>query len=305
ELVTMATQVFLGNAQQFGQTRIGEALALEAIHQVAVDSCQTEGLDLLFVLDQVFDLHQEPRIDHVHGEDFFDRHASTECIRDVPDTLGARHGQFALEHAHAFRVAQVQLRVQTAHADFKAAQGFLQGFLESPADGHDFANRLHLGSQACIGFRELLEGEARQLGNHVVDGRLEGRRSLAAGDFVLQFVEGVTDGQLGCDASDRETCRFRSQGRGTRYTRVHLDHNHAASVRADAELDVGAAGFNADLTQYRQRGVTHDLVFLVGQRLGWRNSDGVAGVDAHRIEVFDGADDDAVVLFVADHFHLV
>ncbi len=28
-------------------------------------------------------------------------------------------------------------------------------------------------------------------------------------------------------------------------------------------------------------------------------------MDAHRVEVFDGADDDAVVVFITNHFHLV
>ena len=78
------------------------------------------------------------------------RHAGAESVRHVPDTLGARHGQFALEHAHAFRVAQVELLVQTANADFQTAQGFLQGFLESTADGHDFTDRLHLSGQARV-----------------------------------------------------------------------------------------------------------------------------------------------------------
>ena len=54
----------------------------------------------------------------------------------------------------------------------------------------------------------------------------------------------------------------------------------------------------------RDRAVAHDLVFLVGQRQGRGDGDAVAGVHAHRIDVFDGADDDAVVRRVADHFHL-
>src|SRR5690606_27897462 len=49
----------------------------------------------------------------------------------------------------------------------------------------------------------------------------------------------------------------------------------------------------------------HDLVFLIGQGLRRGDGDGVAGVHAHRVEVLDGADDDAVVLLVADHLHLV
>src|SRR5207253_744032 len=57
--------------------------------------------------------------------------------------------------------------------------------------------------------------------------------------------------------------------------------------------------------QYRQGGITQDLVFLVGQGLSWRNSDRVTGVHAHRVKVFDRADDDAVVLLIADNLHFV
>ena len=181
----------------------------------------------------------------------------------------------------------------------------MQGFLESPADSHDFTHRFHLCGQTGVSLGELLESEARQLGHNVVDGRLEGRRCGATGDFVLQLVQGVTDRQLGSDTRNREAGGFRCQRRRTRYTRVHFDHDHTAGVRADAELNVGTAGFNADLTQYRQGGVTHDLVFLVRQGLCRSNGDRVTGVHAHRVEVFDRANDDAVVFFVADNLHLV
>ena len=61
------------------------------------------------------------------------------------------------------------------------------------------------------------------------------------------------------------------------------------------ELDVGAAGLDADLADDREGGVAHQLVFLVGQGLGGRHRDRVAGVHAHRVEVLDRADDDHVV----------
>jgi hypothetical protein len=76
------------------------------------------------------------------------------------------------------------------------------------------------------------------------------------------------------------------------------------SCRADRELHVRAAGIDADLAQHRHRGVAHDLVFLVGQRLRRCDGNRVAGVHAHRVEVLDRADDDAVVLAVAHHLHL-
>src|SRR5512136_794339 len=44
--------------------------------------------------------------------------------------------------------------------------------------------------------------------------------------------------------------------------------------------------------------VAQHLVLLVGERLGRGHGDRVAGVDAHRVEVLDRADDDEVVLRV-------
>ena len=75
-------------------------------------------------------------------------------------------------------------------------------------------------------------------------------------------------------------------------------------VRVDGELDVRAAGLDADLADDRHGGVAHPLVFLVGQRLGRGDGDRVAGVDAHRVEVLDRADDDDVVGPVAHHLQL-
>ena len=155
------------------------------------------------------------------------------------------------------------------------------------------------------GAGEFLERKARNLGDDVVDGRLERGRRRAAGDVVGDFIQRVADRELGGDLGDRKAGRLGGQRRGARHPRVHLDHDHAAVGRVEAELDVGAAGLDADLAQHRQRGVAHDLVFLVGQGQRRRDGDGIAGMHAHRIEVLDRADDDAVVVFVADHLHLV
>ena len=46
------------------------------------------------------------------------------------------------------------------------------------------------------------------------------------------------------------------------------------------------------------------LVFLVGQRQRRGHRDRIAGVDAHRIDILNRADDDAVVGLVADNLHL-
>jgi hypothetical protein len=194
--------------------------------------------------------------------------------------------------------------VEAVDAGFQPAQGLLQRLLEGAADGHHLAHRLHLGGQTVVGLRELLEGEARHLGNDVVDRRFERGRRGAAGDLIAQFVQGEAHCQLGRHLGNGKASRLRGQRRGARDARIHLDDDHAAIGRIDGELHVGAAGVDADLAQHGDRGVAHDLVFLVRQRLRRRHGDGVAGVHAHRIEVFDGADDDAVVLAIADNLHL-
>ena len=195
--------------------------------------------------------------------------------------------------------------IKTNGLGFQTTQCFLYGFLEVTADGHHFTHGLHLGGQHRIRFSKLLEVEARDLGNHVIDGRLEGSRGLATGDLILQLIQGVTHRQLGGHLGDREAGGLGSQRRGTAHPRVHLDHHHATVVRVDAELHVGTTGFHANFTQHRQRGVAHDLQLFIGERLRRRHGDGVTGMHAHGVKVLDGTDDDAVVLFVTDHFHLV
>ena len=47
------------------------------------------------------------------------------------------------------------------------------------------------------------------------------------------------------------------------------------------------------------------MKLAIGQSLGWGDGDAVAGVNSHRIEVFDGADDDAVIGVIAHDLHFV
>src|SRR6185312_13927263 len=73
----------------------------------------------------------------------------------------------------------------------------------------------------------------------------------------------------------------------------------------NAELDIRSTGLDANLANYAYGGVAHALVFTVSKRLRRRHGNGVARVNAHRIKVLDGADDDDVVPQVAHHLKLV
>ena len=70
-------------------------------------------------------------------------------------------------------------------------------------------------------------------------------------------------------------------------------------------MDVRAAGFDADCPNDRERSVAHNLEFLVCERLNRRNRDRIACMNTHGIEVFDGANDHAVVFAITHDFHLV
>ena len=74
-------------------------------------------------------------------------------------------------------------------------------------------------------------------------------------------------------------------------------------MRIKSELDVAAA-FHAQGANDLERRTAEHLVLLVAQRLRGREDDGVAGVDAHRIQVFHVADGDAVVGAVAHYLVL-
>ena len=175
--------------------------------------------------------------------------------------------------------------------------------MDRAPDGHGFAHRFHRGGQFGPGPGEFLEGKAGDLGDDIVDGRLEAGGGHA-GDVVVQLVQRIADGQFCGDFGDRKAGGLGGQRGRARHAGVHLDHHHAAVDGVDRPLHVGPAGFHPDLAQHGNGAVAHDLVFLVGQRQGGRDGDRVPRMDAHRIDVLDGTDDDGVIRAVADHLHL-
>src|SRR5208282_3346115 len=187
-----------------------------------------------------------------------------------------------------------------ALAGIEGADSLLQRFFECAADGHHFAYGFHLRAQRFVGAGKFFELPLRNLDNHVVERGLEAGGSLAR-DVVRNLIERIADGKLGGDFRDGETGRLRCQRGRTRDARVHLDDYHAPGRGIDRELDIRSTGLDADLADYGNRRIAHHLVLAVGERLRRGDGDGVAGMHAHGIEVFDRADDDDVVSRVAHH----
>ncbi len=296
---------------QLGKALVGKAHGLEAT-EGAGRSRQAFRANFGFGFHQPADFRHEPGVDAAGAVDQLIARAEADRLRDLEQPIGCRRAERGADRGLVVGVVDAfcgveafdRHLVEAGEAGLERAQRFLQGFLEGAADRHRFADRLHRRGQHRRRAGEFLEGKARDFRDDIVDGRLERRRRGAAGDVVGDLVERVADRELGRDLGDRKAGRLGGQRRGARHPRVHLDHDHAAVGRIDAELHVGAAGLDPDLAQHRQRGVAHDLVFLVGQGQGRRHRDGIAGMHAHRIEVLDRADDDAIVLLVAHHLHL-
>ena len=288
--------------RQRGEPLVGEAHRLQPAHFVRRIGQAVMRDHLLFVDDR-FDLAEEPRVETGDPRDLLDGEILAKGLRDLEDAIGCPLGERGGDDlaADAFEFGDA---VEPVEPGFEPAQRLLHRFGEAASDRHDLADRFHRGRQLVFRSLELLEREARDLGDDIVDSRFETGRG-GAGDLVLDFVERVTHRQLRGDACDREAGGLRCQRGRPRHARVHLDHDQSTVGGIDRELDVRTAGFDTDLAQHLDAGGAHDLVFLVGQRQRGRDGDAVAGMHTHRIDILDRADDDAIVLAVAHHLHLV
>ena len=200
-------------------------------------------------------------------------------------------------------VIQARPRSGRAFLELPRSERLEEGLGKGPADAHRLAHRLHLRSERAIRARELLEGEARKLDDHVVEGRLEARGSRL-GEVVRDLLERVADRELRSDLGDRVAGRLGGERRGAGDARVHLDDAKLARLAAARELDVRAPGLDPDGADHGRRGVSELLVGLVGERHLRGDGDRVARVHPHRVQVLDRADDDHVVFSVADQLEL-
>ena len=289
-------------AQEAGRQPADERGRVRSRPRIRFASRGRGTFDRGFAVDDLGDVPQEPGIDAGALVEFIHVHAQPQGVGHGPQPSGvgdrqglAQRGEPGLRFAGRGREAGA--------VDLQRAQRLVQRLLERAADRHGLADRLHLRPEQVARLREFVEREARQLDDHVVDGRLERGRRLAR-DVVRNLVQAIADRQLGGDLGDRKAGRLARQRGRTRYARVHLDHDQPARIRVDGELDVRAAGIHADLADDAQRGVAQQLIFLVGQGLGRRDRDRVAGMHAQRVEVLDGADDDHVVAGVAHDLQL-
>jgi hypothetical protein len=133
---------------QLREARVREAASLELEQTRARQAGHAVGLHPGFFPHQLLQLRQEPGVDAAPLVHRVEVHAGTKSVGDEQDAVGTGETQFALYALQGvFPVRPVQLLVETGDVGLQAAQRLLQRFLESAADGHDLAHRLHLRGQ--------------------------------------------------------------------------------------------------------------------------------------------------------------
>jgi hypothetical protein len=163
---------------------VGVAVALGGPEEFIAGLGHAAGrAQLGLAVHQVLDVLEEPGVDVGQRVDRVEGHPGEEGVADRPDpvAVGGRQGGADLVLAGASIVVPGVLAVaaEAEAAHFEAAERLLERFAEGPADRHDLADRLHLGGQGGVGVGELLEGEAGDLRDDVVDRRLEAGGRLA------------------------------------------------------------------------------------------------------------------------------
>ena len=267
-------------AGEAGQGVVGVAQALAFLVLLLRQIAGEGGL----IIRQMLDLGQEPEVDLGDGVDLLQADAGLDGLEHGEEPVVV-HPLQALQDGGV--VVGVRFAVQGVHADLRAPDGLHQRHLEAGSDGHDLAGSLHLGAQLPAGVGELVEGPLGHFHHDVVQGRLEAGAGLA-GDVVLDLVQGVAQGDLGGDLGDGIAGGLGGQGRGTADPGVHLDDGVLEAVGVERQLHVAAA-HDAKMRDNVQGRLTQHLELLVRQGLGGGHHNGVAGVDAHRVQILHGA----------------
>ncbi len=293
-------QFRLRQTDEVSEFVVGEAEGLRPAQEIIGKARGAGGVYFLLEVHEVLYLRQEPDINL--GERRHLRHhpALAEGFRDGEDAFVGGLPQ-ALPNLHLVPAGHA-LGAEAEGADLKGAQPLEQRGFESPLDGHDLAGGLHLRADGAVGGLELVEGPAWDLHHTVVQGRLEtGERLLR--HRVGNFIEAQADRDLRGDAGDWVAGGFRGQGGGAADSWIDFDHDVIVALRVEAELHVAAA-FDAERADDLEGGAAEHLVLLIPEGLRGSDDDGVAGMDAHRINVFHVADGDAGIGGVSHHLIL-
>ena len=280
---------------------IREAQLLSSKHVVSGETRKSQLLDAFLGVDDACHTVQIPRINTSHIVDALNAPVSAQSLGNVENTLWCWLADQLIKVLLVKDIVTVS--AQASAILFQRTERLLQSLLKGPAHGHGLADRLHTGGQNAAGALELDKGKARNLDHAVVDRRLKGSRGCL-GDVVGNLVKRVTNREQRSHLCNGEASCLGSKRRRTADARVHLNDNDAAVCWVDRKLNVGAAAGNAYTLENGDGVVTEVLELFISKGLSWSNGNGVSCVNAHGIEVLNGADNNTVTCGIAHDLHL-
>ncbi len=129
--------------------------------------------NVLFHVEQLFEVIEKPRINGGQMVDFSNGQPQLQGFTDLKEALGIGAPQTLFELFEIVAADVGRWVAESIAADLERTDGLLERFLEGAPDGHGFTHGFHGGRQEIFGFGELFEGEAGHLDDAVVDGGLE------------------------------------------------------------------------------------------------------------------------------------
>ncbi len=201
ELLAARANGKLVGAGEVGDLIVGEPVALGGKQVLGRKFLELHLRNSALDGNDVGDAVQEPAVDLVRLEHLLYRPAAAEGLGNVEHAVFGGQGNQLVEALLVEGVLAVAAQAVTAV--LKRAHGLAEGLFEGAADGHDLADGLHAGGKGGVRALELLEREARNLHDAVVDGGLEAGRGCL-GDVVGDLVERIAHGELCSGLGNRE-----------------------------------------------------------------------------------------------------
>src|SRR3569833_388767 len=276
---------------------IGEAHLLCLYDVVLLQAMETaDGLELPGAVDDVLELVQEPLVNLCQFVDTIDR------------VVFVKHGLADRQPPPVARVLELKVKIgklialEADNSRVYLADCLLEGLLDRPANGHDFADRLHGASDISLDVLELGKVPTRDLGDDVIERGLEiGRCGL--GDGIGEFWQAVAETNLGGRVGKRISGGLGCQSGRAGQASIDLDDPVVKAFGLQRVLDV-ALTHDSEVAHNLDGGTPEHVVLLVAERLAGGNNDRVARVDSQGVEVLHVADRDAVVIGVTDNLVL-
>ena len=251
----------------------------------------------MLVVHDVLHALQEPRVnlgelvDTVHGIAFF------QCLCNGEDTQVGRILQFLVQIVKL----GVVIAHESVHALTNHTETFLNQFLETTSDGHDFTYRLHAGTNLAAHTGKLGQVPTRNLADEVIQGWSHVCR--VSSSHLTNLVQGIAQGNLGSHEGQWVTRSLGSQGRRTGQTGIYLDDSVVVCLSVEGELDVALA-HDVQVAHATDGDILQVFHLVLSEGAGRSHYNGLTCVDAQRVEVLHGSHGEAVVVRIADALEL-